>query len=302
MTELIKVEKDLYYLDVRGNSTFNVSGIYLIISDGITLIETGTSLVAPHILDAVKSLGFAETDIKRAIVTHIHLDHSGGTGWLVQRLPNLQVFVHEKGLKHLQDPTILIESATTVYGSLDGIIKIHGEILPVPGENLNPVLNSTIDIGLNRSLQTFDAPGHASHHLCIFDPGNGCLYSGEALGHHHPESGTIQPAVAPPGFNYEASLQTLEKISQQNPTKICFSQYGQGEDPAGIIDQNRRQLEMFYELTLKEFKAGRSTSETIESILSELFSSTGQDVGLFRGMIGSIVTGYGIYFQRNDLI
>ena len=302
MTELIKVEPDLYYLDVRGNSAFNVSGIYLMISDGITLIETGTSLVAPDILEAVKNLGFDKTDIKRAIVTHIHLDHSGGTGWLVERIPDLQIYVHEKGLKHLQDPTVLIESAETVYGSLESIIRIHGEILPVPRENLHPVLNSEVGIGKTEPLRTFDAPGHASHHLGIFDPSNGCLFSGEALGHHHPETGAIQPAVAPPGFNYEASRQTLDKISQQNPSRICFSQYGQGNDPVAIIEENRRQLEMFYELTLKQFREGKSTSETVETLLIDLFGKEGQDISLFRGMMGSIVTGYEIYFRRNGVI
>lgn len=160
---------------------FNGSGIYFIVTDGISLIETGTSLVAPHILEAVHAMGFRQADIKRAIVTHIHLDHSSGTGWLVKRLPHLQVYVHEKGLKHLQDPAALIESAKMVYGSLESITATNGDILPVPRENLHPVLNATLNVGENSTLQLFDAPGHASHHLCIFDPQSGCLFSGEAL-------------------------------------------------------------------------------------------------------------------------
>ena len=227
MKGLSEIGQNLYYLDVRDVGPFNGSGIYFIVTDGITLIETGTSLVAPHILEAVHAMGFRQADIKRAIVTHIHLDHSSGTGWLVKRLPHLQVYVHEKGLKHLQDPAALIESAKMVYGSLESITATNGDILPVPRENLHPVLNATLDVGENSTLQLFDAPGHASHHLCIFDPQSGCLFSGVALGHHHPETGTIQLAVAPPGFNFEDSLSTIEKIRRFKPAHICFSQHGQ---------------------------------------------------------------------------
>lgn len=302
MTGLKEVGRDLYYLDVRDLGPFNVSGIYFIVADGITLIETGTSLVAPHILDAVHSIGFQEKDIKRAIVTHIHLDHSGGTGWLVNRLPHLEVYVHEKGLKHLQDPTALIESAKTVYGSLESITAIHGDILPVPGNCLNPVLNSTLDIGENKTLRIFDAPGHASHHLCIYEPDSGCLFSGEALGHHLPETGAIQPAVAPPGFNFEASLATIEKIRRMNPDKICFSQHGQGTDPSTIIEQSEQQLRLYYDVILKLLKNGKTTSAAIEELAAEIYGDTENDIRFFRGMLSSIVSGYEIYFKRKGVI
>ena len=302
MKDLTRIESDTYFLDIRRLSSFGVSGIYLIIADGITLVETGTTLVAPQIFEAVKALGFQPEDIKHAIVTHIHLDHSGGTGWLVERLPNLKVYVHEKGLKHLRDPSVLIESAKSVYGSLESIIKMHGEILPVPDKNLNPVLNSTLDIGKNKSLQFFDAPGHASHHLCIFEPQSGCLFSGEALGHHHPETGDIQPAVAPPGFNFEASLETLEKIRDFFPSKICFSQYGVGKDASSIIDTSEQQLRSYYDLTFNLLKEGKSTAEVVEGILHQVYGDTESNISLFRGMLVSIVTGYEIYFRRKGLI
>ena len=89
--ELVQLGSRIYYLDSRQVNDTNVSGVYLLIGDGITLIETATSLIAPRIVEAAVEIGFAETDIKRAIVTHVHLDHSGGTGWLVNRLPDLQV-------------------------------------------------------------------------------------------------------------------------------------------------------------------------------------------------------------------
>ena len=117
--ELTQLAPRIYYLDSRRVNSTNVSGVYLVIGDGITLIETATSLIAPRIIEAAVAIGLEESDIKRAIVTHVHLDHSGGTGWLVNRLPELQVYVHERGLRHLHDPSRLIDSATAVYGGID---------------------------------------------------------------------------------------------------------------------------------------------------------------------------------------
>ena len=85
--ELTQLAPRIYYLDSRRVNSTNVSGVYLVIGDGITLIETATSLIAPRIIEAAVAIGLEESDIKRAIVTHVHLDHSGGTGWLVNRLP-----------------------------------------------------------------------------------------------------------------------------------------------------------------------------------------------------------------------
>ena len=94
-SELQQVEPHIFFLDSRSMDTFGGSGVYLVIGDGVTLIETGTTSIALNILNAVAELGFEEKDIRRIIVTHIHLDHSGATGWLVRRLPHLKVYVSE---------------------------------------------------------------------------------------------------------------------------------------------------------------------------------------------------------------
>jgi glyoxylase-like metal-dependent hydrolase (beta-lactamase superfamily II) len=294
-----QVEPYIYYFDSRQVNDFGVSGVYFIIGDGITLIETGTALIAPDILKAVSDIGYKETDIKQAVLTHIHLDHAGGTGWLVNRLPHLKVYVHEKGLKHLHDPTALIESAKMVYGDLNSIYQIHGKILPVPEKNLFPVRKIELDIGTGIRLKIFDAPGHSSHHLCMFEPESGCLFSGEALGHNYSETGTLQPAVAPPAFNFEESNKTIDTIENLKPKKICFSQFGQRNDIAVVIKEARNQLALYYDLCLAGFKQNLSVDEIIQSILKvydpkEIFSDL-----INQSMLKSIVVGYQVYFKKN---
>ena len=304
--ELIQLGPRIYYLDSRRVNSTNVSGVYLVIGDGITLIETATSLIAPHIVEAAVEIGLEEADIKRAIVTHVHLDHSGGTGWLVNRLPDLQVYVHERGLRHLHDPSQLLDSATAVYGGIERITAIHGETLPVPMENLVPVTDAMLDIGGGMALRILSAPGHASHHLCVFEPESGCLFSGEALGHNHPESGVLQPAVAPPGFDFEASKQTIRKIQELHPRTICFSQFGQRNDASFVIEEAEQQLEVYHRFILTRLEQGLDTRRIVDEA-AKLYLEDGlnQDLldreahGQFlRSMLASIVVGYETYFRR----
>ncbi|MBW2622520.1 MAG: MBL fold metallo-hydrolase [Deltaproteobacteria bacterium] len=295
-----RVESNVYYLDSRKVGAHGVSGVYLLVADGVTLIETGTSLTAPAILEAVQEMGIPEDDIKRAIVTHIHLDHSGAAGWLVKRLPHLTVYVHERGARHLEDPSRLIESASMVYGGMDRILAMHGDILPVPAENLAPITDTEIDIGDNIRLKTFDAPGHASHHLGIYDEGSGCLFAGEALGHYQPERDELTPAVAPPGFSYEDSLATIEKIKDLNARTVCFSQFGFSRDPATVIQTAEEQIRMYYDLTGKMFEDGLSANEVIKEIANN-YLEFGPDQEISPGSnLQSIVLGYQVYFQRRE--
>jgi glyoxylase-like metal-dependent hydrolase (beta-lactamase superfamily II) len=305
--DLIQVEPNIYYLEPRGIGSHNVSGVYLLIGDGITLIETATTLIAPYILEAALEIGFRESDIRQAVVTHIHLDHAGGTGWLTQRLPHLRVYVHERGLKHLEDPSALIDSAKTVYGDVDRIKAIHGEILPVRRENLVPITDAELDIGGGIDLRILDAPGHAPHHLCVFDSASGCLFSGEALGHNHPGLDLMQPAVAPPGFDFEASKETIGKILALNPSTICFSQFGQRRDPVFVVEEATRQLDEYHDFILSRLKNGldrrQITDDIADVYLREALKEHPQareDSGdLVYSMLISIVIGYEIYFRRS---
>jgi glyoxylase-like metal-dependent hydrolase (beta-lactamase superfamily II) len=295
-----KIEPHIYFIDSRKFSRFGVSGIYIVIGSGVTLIETGTALIGEDVLEGIGQLGFAEKDIRNAVLTHVHLDHAGGTGWLVRRLPHLKVYVHERGYKHIHDPSTLIESAKILYDTLENIIAIHGQILPVSRNNLISVTETKIDIGEGVCLEIFDTPGHAPHHLCVFEPESGCVFAGESLGHYHPELNLLQPAVAPPGFDYEASLETIGKIKARNPRTICFSQYGYHRDPEHVIEKSKKQLADFYGLIKTMRQQGLDTNEIVQEIANLLHEGT-ENEGMSSGsMLRSIVVGYDIYFQRKE--
>ena len=301
LENLSRVTGNIYYLDSRRVNGFGVSGVYLIVSDGITLIETGTSLTAPDILSAVREIGYEESDINNVVLTHIHLDHAGGTGWLVKRLPELKVYVHETGSKHLHDPSKLIESAKIVYGDPDTIFKIHGDISPVPRKNLISVKNVELNIGADTVLSIFDAPGHANHHLCIFEPRTGCLFSGEALGHFRPEAGKLTPAVAPPAFDFEKSINTIHMMKALSPRWICFSQFGYRSDTDAVFDEAMHQLKYYYDSILCDLKRKVNPKDIIRNMISSNFMGCYSDE-ISQSMLVSIVVGYEVYFKRLGLL
>lgn len=299
---LKQVAPHVYYIDSRNISDFSVSGVYVIEADGLTLIETGTSLTAPYLLNGIRKLGYKETDIKNILVTHIHLDHAGATGWLVKKAPMARVYVHEKGARHLADPSRLLESATTVYGSMKAIVDIHGEILPVPEENIVPVTESEIDLGKGIILKTFSTPGHATHHLGSIESESGCLFSGEALGHYHPELKLLSPAVAPPGFDLDDSLATIAKCKAMNPKIICFSQFGQHHDPDFVVKEAESQLLKFYKNIKSYFGRGLDVNGVIEEISKFLYEERGGRVNSYNSMAVSVAQGFAVYLRRKGEI
>src|SRR3954452_17520218 len=137
---------------------------YLIRADRPCLVETGTAPSAPVVRDALASLGVGPADLATVVVTHIHLDHAGGTGDIAEMYPQAEVVVHERGARHLADPSRLMDSARRVYGSeLD---ELFGTLAPTPAPRIRAVEQTgSIDLGGGRSLASHYSPGHAKHHV-----------------------------------------------------------------------------------------------------------------------------------------
>ena len=296
--QLLKVTDGLYYFESRTVSPFAVSGVYLIVRSEVVLIEAGTSISVPHLLKAIEGLGIDRERITTLIPTHIHLDHAGGAGWLVEKLPHLKVWVHNRGLRHLADPSRLIQSAEVLYGTRENITRLHGEILPIPKDKLIGIEDGVIPLADGPGLQTLDTPGHAPHHLTIFDPVTQSLFCGEALGHYLPEYRLLYPAVAPPGFDLELSRATIEKLRAVKPARICFSQFGWRDDPEWVFSEIHRQLDLCARLVKTGLDRGLAIEAIIDRLQESLSNQGMQGLEESREMLRSIVLGYKMYFER----
>jgi glyoxylase-like metal-dependent hydrolase (beta-lactamase superfamily II) len=167
-------------------------------------------------------------------LTHIHLDHAGSTGSLLQRFPDAEVWVHERGARHLIDPARLLESATRLYG--DDMQRLWGEVLPVPAERIR-VLRGGETLGAFRVAYT---PGHASHHVSYLHEPTGTAFTGDATGVRIGEGAVLAP-TPPPDVDLEAWQSSLASIEAWRPSRIALTHFGAfdrtGEHLAALREQ-----------------------------------------------------------------
>jgi glyoxylase-like metal-dependent hydrolase (beta-lactamase superfamily II) len=222
---VVDLGNEVFQIDTFMAGCDQVTAGYLIRTERPCLVETGTAPSAPVIRDALASLGVGPGDLATVVVTHIHLDHAGGTGDIAQMFPSAQVIVHERGARHLADPSLLMASARAVFG--DQLDALFGELAPTPAERIATVgQTGSVDLGGGRRLDSHYSPGHAKHHVGLIDSATGDLYVGDAAGVYIPETGDLRPATPPPDFDLDTALQSLRAFAALRPARLLFSHYG----------------------------------------------------------------------------
>jgi len=191
------------------------------------LIETGTSLSAAHIIDALPE----RVELDYIFVTHVHLDHAGGAGELARRYPHASVIVHPRGSKHLIDPTRLVESVRAATGEM---FSLYGEAIPIDAERVHAVEDGErFDLGNGIIIEAIYSPGHAPHHVCYFEPEGRTLYTGDAAGALR--NGALYCTTPPPSFDLELSLHTIDRLRSLKPRRIFYTHFGPGDDADRLL-------------------------------------------------------------------
>ena len=151
---------------------------YLIEHNGrAAFVDTGCYLSVPNLLATLKEKNIEVEAVDHIILTHIHLDHAGGAGELIKYLPNANVLVHERGAQHLIDPSKLRAGVIGVYGELF-FKQFLGDLIPIPSSKVVIAKDGDIISLGGRILKFIDTPGHARHHLCIWDEQSRGIFSG----------------------------------------------------------------------------------------------------------------------------
>ncbi|MEO7837687.1 MAG: MBL fold metallo-hydrolase [Acidimicrobiales bacterium] len=240
-----------------------VTAGYLVEGDEPVLVETGSRSSVPTVLAALDELGIGRQDLAGVVVTHVHLDHAGGVGDVAAAFPNATVYVHEKGARHLADPTRLVESASRVYGDLlDGL---YGRLEPTPAERIHVLADGEeIRVGPGRSLTAVDSPGHAKHHLALHDSESGLLFAGDAVGVRLPDSGVLRPATPPPDFDLDQALQSLQRFSERRPTGIALAHYGLVPHADTVLEEAAETLRRWAEVAERAWRGGRDIAAELE--------------------------------------
>jgi glyoxylase-like metal-dependent hydrolase (beta-lactamase superfamily II) len=241
-----------------------VTAGYLIEGSAPVLIETGSQSSVPVLLAALDKIGVGPEELAGVAVTHIHLDHAGGVGNVARAFPLATVYVHQKGARHLADPTRLIDSASRVYGSL--LDSLYGRLDPTPAERLHVLEDGEeIVVDTDRVLVAIDSPGHAKHHIGLHDSRSGVLFAGDAVGVKLPDGGVLRPSTPPPDFDLEQALESLGKFAARRPSAIALAHYGLLEEPEALLAEADDALRQWAETAERAFAEGVDIAEALSA-------------------------------------
>ena len=241
-----------------------VTAGYLIEGSAPVLIETGSQTSVPVLLAALAQIGVGPSELAGVAVTHIHLDHAGGVGNVAHAFPSATVYVHEKGARHLADPTRLIDSAARVYGPL--LDSLYGRLDPTPAERLHVLEDEeVIEVGPDRSLVAVDSPGHAKHHVGLHDSLSGVLFAGDAVGVKLPDGGVLRPSTPPPDFDLDQAITSLGKFAARRPSGIALAHYGLLEQPEELLAEADETLRQWAETAEKAYREGTDIADALSA-------------------------------------
>jgi glyoxylase-like metal-dependent hydrolase (beta-lactamase superfamily II) len=252
MAAITDLGNDVFEIDTRMAGYEGITAGYLIRSDRPCLVETGAGNSAAVVRDALAEAGIGPRDLATVVVTHIHLDHAGGVGDIAQMYPDAEIVVHEKGARHLADPTRLMRSARMVWGK--ALDTLFGDLKPTDAGRIRAVEDTgVVDLGGGRMLESHHSPGHARHHVGLLDSQTGDLYVGDAAGVYIPETADLRPATPPPDFDLDSALASLDRFRALRPSRLLFSHYGPVELVGETLDRSAEELRLWVEMVTEAY-------------------------------------------------
>ena len=206
--------------------------------------QVGDVLIDPGPSSCLETLlhGLGESRPRAILLTHIHLDHAGATGSLVKRWPEVEVYVHERGARHMIDPSRLVESATRLYG--DDMGRLWGETEPVPEANLHTLVGGEWLFG--DAFEVAYTPGHASHHVS-YKHGQ-VAFVGDVGGVRITPDSIVVPPTPPPDIDVEAWQRSIAVIRSWSPELLAMTHFGESEDVTAHLDELEARLDAWSSL------------------------------------------------------
>lgn len=211
---------DLHFQDTPGvisSSVFDTG-------DGLAIVDTGPGSTLGHLEEGLAQLGAGLSDLRHLLLTHIHFDHAGAAGTLLERLPKARVYVHERGAPHLARPEKLLASATQIYG--DQMEQLWGQMQPIDPDRMKVLSGGEFWKLGHTEVRALYTPGHAVHHVS-YHVGDD-LFLGDVGGVRLVEGQTTRAPTPPPDINLEVwreSVATLRALDAQHLHLAHFGRY-----------------------------------------------------------------------------
>lgn len=249
-----KLDDFTYLIDLKTAGYENFIAAYVLREDKVALLETGPTSSIPNLLAGLREIGIQNEAVDYVMVSHIHIDHAGGAGTLLQNLPNAKLVVHRRGASHMANPEKLwIHSRKALHE----VVDLYGPIQPVPEDRIVvPGDGMVIDLGKHTKLQVIETLGHASHHQSFCVKRSRTLFLGDAGGIYLQKLDTVIPTTPPP-LRLEMKLDSLQKLIKLEPKWLCYTHFGRADNAVirlqAYVDQLKLWAKTVSEATEKSY-------------------------------------------------
>ena len=255
-----------------GYQRMGLACCYLLESDGqFALIDTGTARTVPMIMELLDKQSITKDQIRYIIPTHVHLDHAGGAGQLMAQCPEAELVIHPYGARHMIEPEKLQAGVIAVYGEA-AFKKEFDTLLAIPAARVIE-MEDGMQLNLNgRILSLIDTPGHARHHLSVWDEQSKGLFTGDVFGNGYPEINSTQgrylmPVTSPVQLDPPVWHQSINKLLSYNPQRVYLTHYGVLETPQQCAKQLHQDLDAYVDIALS---LAESSEQRVEKMQAQL--------------------------------
>lgn len=259
----------------------NLDASHFIVDNGrVAIVDTGTALGLPYLLTALQDLEIELSAVDYVLLTHIHLDHAGGVGLLLSKLPNAKLIVHPRGARHMIDPAKLVAATIEVYG--ESFFKsTYGPVVPVAAERVISSDDGYLLTVGNRKISVWYTPGHALHHQVFVDHQANVVIAGDAFGVSYREFDVngrafIMPATTPSHFNPEQMIASIERITAWQPKAIYVTHYSRISEVPRLADELKSAISRWAEITKSVYAAGGKYVDLKSAISADVMHSLNQ--------------------------
>ncbi len=216
-------------------------------------VDVGTNYSVPYLLAALEQLGVERGSVDCVFLTHVHLDHAGGAGLLLESLPNAFAVLHPRGAPHMIDPEKLIAGSKVVYGE-ERFTRLYGQLVPIPAGRVRVVKDGEHYDLAGRDLQLIHTPGHAMHHYAIVDGAHASIFPGDTFGISYrqldtPQGAFITPTTTPTQFDPEQLLASIDRMLSFAPESMYLMHYSRVRDVPRLAESLGRQIREFVAIT-----------------------------------------------------
>ena len=248
---------------------------HLIIENGRgAFVDTGVNSSIPLLLDAIAQHDLDVADIDFVFLTHVHLDHAGGAGLLMQQLPNAMCVLHRYGAPHMIEPAKLIAGTEAVYGK-DRTREIYGDIVPIDERRII-IANDEQWFELNgRAMQTINTEGHARHHYVLNDPQSKGVFTGDSFGVSYRELDTangeiIFPTATPVQFDPAEAHKSVDRIMACKPQQVYLTHYSRVRDLERLAGDMHTGIDDYVSMA-REHRNDENRFESLRTSMFEYF-------------------------------